>query len=496
MTGSWLIGGWPLRTVRLDETTASSIRQDRLVVVDHQSATLARTLLDMGVATPVVGQRRRGEVTVVVPVKDDAVGLGRLLRSVRDMPVIVVDDASAIPVRVGLDVHPCVTVIRLPVNRGPAAARVVGARAADTPLVAFLDSDVVAEPDWLDHLLPHFDDPMVDVVAPRVVAATGHHGLVARYDAATTSLDRGDRSCRVAPHTATTFVPGSAMVMRSSWATTWDPDLRIGEDVDLCWRVVAAGRAVQFVPTARVWHRHQRTSVGGMLRRRHQYGTGTCGLARRHRTAGAPFELTPLTAAAVLAATGLPWHVRGAAGVVGLAMDHRHHRRLVAQTSVAGDVATRVVARAVPHALRHLASLTVRVYAPVAVAAALVSPVPRRWATAAIAADLVLRTRDAVTGAPRDDSLGDVTGTRAIDVVAFPVLGLLDDLAYCTGVWRGAVRARSVAGLLPTIRPRARTAQAAGAVNRSTTSRWNDSRWSSPGRSRSSSLTRYHSPAS
>ncbi|GAA1886559.1 mycofactocin biosynthesis glycosyltransferase MftF [Williamsia serinedens] len=491
MVDPWLIGGWPLRTVRLDQTTSRLARRDRFVVGDPASARFARTLIELGVATPIVRSGRTGiAVTVVVPVRDDAAGLDRLLRSVRDTPVIVVDDASAIPVRVDVDVHPSVTVIRLPVNRGPGAARVVGARAAGTPLVAFLDSDVVAEAGWLDHLLPHFDDPLVDIVAPRVLADTGSDGVVARYDAATSSLDRGDRLCRVAPHTAVTFVPGAAMVVRSTWATAWDEDLRIGEDVDLCWRVVAAGRAVQFVPTARVRHQHRRTGLLGVLRRRHQYGTGTCGLARRHRAAGAPIELTPLTAAVLLAATGLPWHIRAAAGVIGLATDHRHHRRLVAQTPVASAVATRVVARAAPHALRHLASLAVRVYAPVAVAVAVVSPVSRRWAAVAIAADLVLRTRDAVTPASHG------AGKRAVDVVAFPVIGLLDDLAYCAGVWSGAVRARSVAGLLPTVRPRARTAQVAGAVNIPTTSRWNASRSSGPARSRSSSLTRYHSAAS
>ena len=55
------------------------------------------------------------------------------------------------------------------VNGGPGAARNSGLEVVDTPLVAFVDAEVEVASDWLDRLLPHFDDPAVAAVAPRVL---------------------------------------------------------------------------------------------------------------------------------------------------------------------------------------------------------------------------------------------------------------------------------------------------------------------------------------
>ncbi|MBB4689157.1 histidinol-phosphate phosphatase family protein [Amycolatopsis jiangsuensis] len=60
------------------------------------------------------------------------------------VPVVVVDDR---PEPDGLDVPPGVRVLRSH-GRGPAAARNVGWRAADTEWIAFVDDDVVLAQDW------------------------------------------------------------------------------------------------------------------------------------------------------------------------------------------------------------------------------------------------------------------------------------------------------------------------------------------------------------
>ncbi len=59
--------------------------------------------------------------------------------------------------------------LALAANAGPAAARNAGLGQVTTPLVAFVDSDCVPDPHWLEPLLGHFDDPMVAAVAPRIV---------------------------------------------------------------------------------------------------------------------------------------------------------------------------------------------------------------------------------------------------------------------------------------------------------------------------------------
>ena len=100
------------------------------------------------------------DVTVVVPVRDRPAELARLLAALRadpatrDLPVVVVDDGSAEPV-----VAAGARVVRHATARGPAAARNAGLRLADTGAVAFLDSDCVPRPGWLEALLPHLADP-------------------------------------------------------------------------------------------------------------------------------------------------------------------------------------------------------------------------------------------------------------------------------------------------------------------------------------------------
>ncbi|MGR7000981.1 glycosyltransferase [Yinghuangia aomiensis] len=82
--------------------------------------------------------------------------------------------------------------------------------AADTDLVAFVDSDCRPPDGWLDTLVPYFDDPSVAAVAPRIVPdiAAEATGIFARYEAVRSSLDMGPgrgtgpsgREGRLRPH--------------------------------------------------------------------------------------------------------------------------------------------------------------------------------------------------------------------------------------------------------------------------------------------------------
>ncbi|WP_143860849.1 glycosyltransferase, partial [Nocardia cerradoensis] len=77
------------------------------------------------------------------PVKDNPAGLARLLAATTEFAHrVIVDDGSA-------DAVPTAT-IRHPRPLGPAAARNAGWRRATTEFVAFVDSDVVPRPGWLD----------------------------------------------------------------------------------------------------------------------------------------------------------------------------------------------------------------------------------------------------------------------------------------------------------------------------------------------------------
>lgn len=173
--GTTLLGGAPLRLLRLAPRARALLAGDRLVVRDAATAGLAARLLDAGLAHPdLAPSADAADVTVVIPVKDRPVELARLLAALRadpstaGLPVVVVDDGSASPVQTE-----GALVVRHASARGPAAARNAGLRAARTPLVAFLDSDCVPRAGWLARLLPHLADPRLALVAPRIVALPG-----------------------------------------------------------------------------------------------------------------------------------------------------------------------------------------------------------------------------------------------------------------------------------------------------------------------------------
>ncbi|MFW3172682.1 mycofactocin biosynthesis glycosyltransferase MftF, partial [Geodermatophilus sp. CPCC 206100] len=337
--GTALLGGSPLRLLRLRPRARDLLRGDRLVVRDAVTAALAARLLDAGLAHPEPRGPAPADLTVVVPVKDRPAALDRLLAALRAdpdtaaVPVLVVDDGSAdaaalaaVAGRAGA------RVLRSPVSRGPAAARNTGLAAAGTGLVAFLDSDCVPRPGWLAALAGHVADPRLAVVAPRITAlergSSPGGGWVEPYEAAVSALDMGPAPAPVAPGTAVSYVPSAALLARrAALGAGFDESMRVAEDVDLVWRLTAAGWRVRYEPAAEVAHEHPATTRE-WLRRRAFYGTGAAPLAARHGAAVAPVVISPTTAAAAaLVLTGRREGVT-AAGVVLAAATLRLARRL------------------------------------------------------------------------------------------------------------------------------------------------------------------------
>ncbi len=194
-----LIGGSPTTLTRLS-AAGSQVLDDALRDGEVSSAEAPATLKLLArlersgllIAAPVplgpdAVRTLLEDLTVVVPVRDDAEGLAALLATLIDAEraigiddddlasnrclaatrCLVVDDGS-----VGSDVIAGVAqrfgaelIIRSR-SGGPGAARMIGLDAVTTSLVAFLDADVRVTPDWLAAISAHFAEDAADTNAP------------------------------------------------------------------------------------------------------------------------------------------------------------------------------------------------------------------------------------------------------------------------------------------------------------------------------------------
>jgi mycofactocin system glycosyltransferase len=351
---------------------------------------------------------------------------------------IVVDDASPTP----LPTRDGFVTIRLDRNRGPAAARNAGLALVDTPLVAFVDSDVSIDDDELGRLAAHFRDPTVALVAPRIRVAQGStnasltvdDGPLLRYEVDHSPLDMGPFPARVAAATRVSYVPAAVVLCRTEAVqaiTGFDETMRFGEDVDLVWRLADAGWTCRYEPSVEARHQ-SRSTLRGWCAQRFHYGTSAATLDRRHPGAVAPLRMSGWSAAAwVPLLAGFP--------LIGVAIGVLSSVLLVRKLPyVAARESLRLAALGNVFAGRLIASAITRTWWPLAVVAAIASKRARRVLLAAVVVPAILDRREHPT---------------ALNPVSATALRVLDDAAYGAGVWAGAWRERRIGALLPTFTP-------------------------------------------
>jgi mycofactocin system glycosyltransferase len=446
--GSALLGGSPTRLLRLAPVAQTMLTGGRLEVHDAVSAQLARTLLDATVAhpRPASGPSHR-DVTVVIPVRDNASGVRRLLTALRGMRVVVVDDGSATALQQSdfAGMHNDVQVLRHERSKGPAAARNTGMAACNTDFVAFLDSDVVPRRGWLEALLGHFCDPAVALVAPRIVGLRAPDNVVARYEAVRSSLDLGLREAPVVPYGAVSYVPSAAIICRRSTLKEvggFDETMRSGEDVDLCWRLIEAGARLRYEPIALVAHDH-RTELREWFSRKSFYGGAAAPLSVRHPGKTAPLVVSGWTLVAwMLLAMGSG--IGYLASIIVATITGRRIARSLSSVETEPKEVAVVAAHGLWSAALQLAAAICRHYWPVALAGALLS---RRCRQVVLVAAIVDGVVDWLTRSSNADD-----DTKRVGLVTYILLKRLDDIAYGAGLWTGVVRERHLGALKPQIR--------------------------------------------
>jgi mycofactocin system glycosyltransferase len=248
-------------------------------------------------------------VSIVIPVFNRPLEIETCLDSLLtlDYPadkieVIVVDDASrdhtpAVVRRYG------VRLIVQPHNMGQSAARNAGVAAARGEIIAFLDSDCTAQPGWLRDLVPYFQDPRVALVGG-YVDAYYREKRMDRYEQVCSALNMGRDQVLGRGDNCVFYVPTCNMLVRKqTYAQVGglDESLHVGEDVDLCWRLMAAKHHLFYVPRGHVLHKHRNRFLSGFLRR-FDYGTSEAVLYARFPKVAKQFPWQPAGIGMILAA--------------------------------------------------------------------------------------------------------------------------------------------------------------------------------------------------
>lgn len=176
-------------------------------------------------------------------------------------------------------------VLAAPAVQSSYYARNRGADVGRAEWILFLDADVVPAPDLLDRYFDQAPGGGTAVLAGGVVDEAPADPSARRSWAAAYAYARGHMS------QDNTLGAGqwryaqtaNCLVLRSAFmdAGGFVENIRSGGDADLCFRLAAAGWAIESRPEARVVHRARR-SLRGLVAQRARHGAGAAWLNRRH----------------------------------------------------------------------------------------------------------------------------------------------------------------------------------------------------------------------
>jgi len=277
----------------------------------------------------IASQRARMRLSVVIPTKDRADRLGKVVERLLEQTavideLIVVDQSATDDGRRAVTAlvraapparRPALDYLRDPAIDGAAAARNAGLDRARGAIVVCVDDDMVPEPDALERLLAHHERaPEVAAITPVI---TNYAPPPRRHRLWSAVFCRGPfRDDRQAVywhwrrHRPGALVPvrllgGGMLSLRRAalGAIRFDARYRgasVGEDVDLSWSLARRGHRLAIAPDARVLHaraprpaqRHEAAMLAswGFVFAKHQPRTPANRLARAWFVTGVVLE--------------------------------------------------------------------------------------------------------------------------------------------------------------------------------------------------------------
>jgi len=144
-------------------------------------------------------------------------------------------------------------------NRGFSTAVNTGVRATKGDLILLINTDVIPEKNFLESILPHFDNPKVFAVSAHEDGYGGAKGYFAEG-----YIQLGMNSETSSAHSSFYVSGGSGVFRKSLWQKLGGMDEKLlspfyWEDIDLCFRAAKRGYINLWEPNSKVVHKHEST---------------------------------------------------------------------------------------------------------------------------------------------------------------------------------------------------------------------------------------------
>lgn len=149
----------------------------------------------------------------------------------------------------------------------PGEARNIGARAASGDYFLFLDDDCEPAPDWIEQMVRELEDSRIGAVGGQI-AGKSKKFFAQCVDFSSFAFSQVNRRMEIPVCSASLGVGRKAF----EDALGFSEELRSGEDIDFCYRLLKMGYKTVYQPAVKVLHNHRRTKFSTLMRYSYFYG--------------------------------------------------------------------------------------------------------------------------------------------------------------------------------------------------------------------------------